>query len=235
MKKNTLAVGLMACATIPNVRAQALFQNLNFEEANPVSAGVPSEPYLVTAASAFPDWTIYCGSVQQTEVFQNNISTGQAVADIFGPTALPPILTVPGIIDGNYSAGLQAGANLSTGGTISTSLEQTALVPAGDQSMEFKAWQLVPGTLGVSINGNNLPLITLQTTANYTLYGVDISAFAGQTGTLAFTAFQPSGLSLVELDDITFSTQSTPEPSPAILTALGGLIFAVFRRRIPWR
>ena len=186
-----------------------------------------------------PDWTVYCGSALQTEVLQNGYSTGDAFADIYGPT--PPRAglapgTAPGIIDGNYTVALQAGYESGNPGGVNTSLEQTGVVPAGDQSMEFKAWQLIPGTLSVSLNGNNLPLVTLQTTANYTLYGVDISSYAGQGETLAFTALQPStGLSFVELDDITFSTSSVPEPSPVILTALGGLIFTVFRRRIASR
>lgn len=208
------------------------FQNLDFEMANPVSTGDPNEPFVI-AASAFPGWTAYCGTVQQTEVFQNDTSTGQAIADIFGPTSPPPIAGVPGIIDGKFSAGIQGGADPHTGGSVSTSLEQTGLFPAGDQSLEFKAWGQLPG-LSVAINGNTLPLFALATTANYTLFGVDTSSYAGQTGTLSFVDTPPSGaVGLVELDDITFSTSSVPEPNPAILLTLGSLVFAIRRRITP--
>jgi len=161
---------------------------------------------------------------------QNGETFGQAIADIFGPTSPPPILNVPGIIDGQYSAALQGGAGQVPGVPVSASIEQTGLVPAGDQSIEFKAWG---SPIEVSLNGNTLPLVTLETTANYTLYGASISAYAGETATLDFIC-PPNGgaVTLTELDDITFSTSSAPEPSPALLAALGGLIFATLRRKM---
>ena len=44
---------------ISETQAQGSFQNLDFEQADPVSiVGSPYYPYVVTAASALPFWTI---------------------------------------------------------------------------------------------------------------------------------------------------------------------------------
>jgi hypothetical protein len=68
----------------------------------------------------------------------------------------------------------------------------------------------------------------------YILYGANISAWAGQTGDLEFTAdFNVHDPYLV-LDDISFSpTTVIPEPSPVALTGIGGLLFALYRRFAP--
>jgi len=72
---------------------------------------------------------------------------------------------------------------------------------------------------------------------NYTtLYGVNISPYDGQTGTLAFSAlFDTPGQSALGLDDIVFSTTAVaPEPDIVELTAIGGLLFGArkwFARR----
>ncbi|HEV2318467.1 MAG TPA: hypothetical protein VGV18_01870, partial [Verrucomicrobiae bacterium] len=67
----------------------------------------------------------------------------------------------------------------------------------------------------------------------YTVYGADIAAFAGQDETLAFSAISGDGV----LDDIQFSTMIVPEP-PAIsliLLSSGILIYARYRfRRRPY-
>lgn len=212
------------------------FQNLDFELANPVSAG---QPFTVTASSALPDWTVYCGTVEQTTVFQNVTSTGQATADIFGPTSPSPGALpngAPGIMDGHFTVALQGGYEPSLNAIVDTSLQQTGLIPVGTESLMFKAWQTGATTLSVSIDGNNLPLINLGTTANYTLWGADVSAYAGQSGLLDFTAGQQnSSLSFLELDDIAFSATSVPEPSPLILTGVGGALFALYRRFVAKR
>jgi len=159
---------------------------------------------------------------------QNVYSLGQASVDIFGPnypSAGPSPGIDPGIIDGNYSVFIQAGSDPQNSTVlVSASIEQTGLVPVGSESLEFKAWQNTFTEFSVSFDGNNLSPVMLGTGANYTLYGVDIAPFAGQTGPLEFTATVPqTGLSLFGLDDITFVL--TPEPSIVALAAIGGLLF----------
>ncbi len=93
----------------------------------------------------------------------------------------------------------------------------------------------------MSFDGNTLSPVVLssgQTAAGqpYTVYGVNIALYAGQTGQLEFTAgFNNSGPSWTELDDIMFSPTTVPEPSPLALTGIGGLLFALYRRLAPKR
>jgi hypothetical protein len=210
-----------------SAKAQGTFQNLNFEQADPVIVvGSPSNPYEVTAASALPDWTVTIGGVQQTQMSENSPSLGGPLVMLAGPGdafGFPPI-------DGNYSVLLQ--------GTFSSSLpaiSQTGLIPAGTQSLYFEADPGITG-LNVLIGGQTVPFGPVGGGANYTLYGANISAWAGQTEQLTFAAQESTmGLNNWELDDISFSTQSVPEPSPLMLTGVGAFVFALYRRYAPKR
>jgi len=206
------------------------FQNLDFESAN-----LPSVPNFgggpVPVSEGLPGWTAYLGTVQQTDVLHNVTYNTLASVDILGPT-WTKAPEEPGIIGGNYSVYLQAGYQ---GVDVTASIEQTGTVPVGSESIQFKAWEMFGGSFSVSFNGNNLPLTVLGTGQSpsgqpYNLYGVNIAPYAGETGLLDFTESINGGLSLL-LDDINFSTSSVPEPSPALLVALGGLIFAIFQRK----
>jgi hypothetical protein len=73
----------------------------------------------------------------------------------------------------------------------------------------------------VSFGGHALSLSVLGITPNYDIYGADISAFAGQTGELRFTA-PPQTLNII--DNIQFSDQPVPEPGVLGLSALGALL-----------
>ena len=102
--------------------------------------------------------------------------------------SIPPIRT---LIQGNYTAILQSGETL---GTIQqpadTTLSQTALVPVGTQSLLFEADEAFDQNkqfLVVTFGGQALFLTPLSTGSNYTLYGANVSAWAGQTAELAFT------------------------------------------------
>jgi hypothetical protein len=62
------------------------------------------------------------------------------------------------------------------------------------------------------------------------VYGVNIAPYAGETGQLEFTEVDSGSNPSALLDDISFSTSAvSPEPSPFILTGIGGLIFALRR------
>jgi hypothetical protein len=131
---------------------------------------------------------------------------------------------------------LQAGANpYGQGGVDNASISQSGTIPANAMSLEFKAWSMLPdATLSVSFAGNSLSPVALSSGAGpsgqgYTLYGADISAYAGQTGQLQFTdVFSDQGLNGIELDDITFSTNvvAVPEPNTLALILMGGLALA---------
>jgi hypothetical protein len=100
-------------------------------------------------------------------------------------------------------------------------IEQTARIPFSTKSITY--WG---GALQVTFNGHPLAFNAIGSGTGYTIWQANISAFAGQIGTLAFDApWQTSGL----LDNIQFSPVPAPEPTPLALIALGP-VFLGFRR-----
>jgi hypothetical protein len=232
-------IRLSSAVTLVSISAlgQGTFQNLDFESAN-LSPVPPNEgPFFVTVASGLPDWNAYVGSTQQTQLLQNNYTLGQASVDILGPnypaaSSLSSPFLIPGVIDGNYSVLLQAGGDPQTGLTTGVSIAQTGTVPLGSESIQFKAWETGFTEFTVSLGGNILTPVALGNGANYTLFGASIPpSLVGQSAQLQFTAdFVTPGVSWLGLDDISFSPQAVPEPSPFVLSGIGGLLFALYRR-----
>ncbi len=218
-----------------SAQAQGTFQNLNFESANVPPSGPELYGTFVPIASALPDWTAYLGGNQLTQVGYNSPTIGTATISLFGPTwnSSDPALPGIGIIDGNYSVVLQSGGVPNGQGGENASIEQNGTVPSAAESLEFKA--IAVGPFSVSFAGIALDPIALSTGPGpggvpYTLYGASISAWAGQTGELEFTADLDPNEPYLVLDDIAFSTQVVPEPSPLALTGIGALVFALYRR-----
>jgi hypothetical protein len=127
------------------------------------------------------------------------------------------------------------------GGSETASISQTGIIPAGTQSLHFEGLPAIAdgGQVQVSIGTQTVPVVQIGTGPNYTLFGANISAWAGKTESISFTvgpAPLPYTVNNWELDDITFSPNTVvPEPSPFALTALGGLLFALYRRLAPKR
>jgi hypothetical protein len=200
-----------------SLEAQGTFVNLNFESANVV--GFPPDSSDVPTSDALPGWTALYGSTATSEVWYDGISLGGAMVSVIDANA--PAFAP---LQGTYSAFLFGGAAPPPGssGFVSAGLSQTAVVPAGTQSLQFDGY--VSGApFVVTLGGQTINMTALETFPNtgsyppYTLYGGNIpSAFAGQTETLSFTEPPATGVqpSMFELDNISFSTQSIPEPSP---------------------
>jgi hypothetical protein len=223
---------LAASLAAKSVQAQGTFKNLNFESASLLPTAPGQFPNFVPIVSAMPDWNGYLGTTQQTQVEDNVTTIGDANIAILGPTWST---MQPGIIDGTYSALLEAGA--VPGGTGAAFIEQTGTIPANAESIQLKAWILGnPSDFGISFAGNRLTPVLLSSGVNYSVYGISIAPYAGQTGTLELSAnFDTQGATWVNLDDIAFSTSAIPEPSPLALTGIGALVFALYRRFAPKR
>ncbi len=203
--------------------AQSSFQDLNFEDANPVPYQGP--PGGATTASAFPGWEALYGTTPTPSVAYDTISAGSAqitlVDNNVSDDLFPPL-------QGKYSALLDSALGTTT------TLSQTGLVPAGTESLTLDAFEQF-STFTVSVNGQTVPLTALQTLTGYTEYGGDVSQWAGQDVTLSITENLPNGLpgqtpSWLELDNINFSTTSVPEPSPLLLTGIASLMFGARRQ-----
>lgn len=208
---------------LQSIKAQGTFQNLNFEDANPVSAGDPYFPVGVTAASAVPYWTVYqtvdtAGDmIQATTVEYGSISTGGTELTLIGPATQygPPA------IDGKYSVFLQTYAPNNW-----VSISQTGLIPAGTQSLLFEGAGGEIPYLSVQIGSQTVPFSAVGSGANYTLFEANISAWAGDTEQLTFTGYSSGNPDSWELDDISFS--AVPEPSVSRLILAGEVMFIFY-------
>jgi hypothetical protein len=205
------------------------FGNLDFESAN-VSGHSPGDE--VAASAALPSWTAYFSSSSDptassfSTVGYDGLSIGPAfisLEDLNAPNGTGGFSLFP--MQGNYSVFLQGsqGSVPFPPGT-STSIGQTGTIPNTSQSLTFFA--ILGGNFQVTFNGQNISYSAVGSGANYTIYGADISSYAGQTGQLLFTA--PNQTSTL-LDNIQFSSSAVPEPSEFALSGLGALLLG-FRR-----
>jgi hypothetical protein len=224
MKKTFLV--LIMILTIPFAAlSQGTFQNLDFEDANTTGFTPPTD---MPAVDAFPGWVTLVGGTQVSTVSYDGPTLAAAGIELVGSQ---------GAIQGNYSAVLEGSP---FGGTAS--LVQTGVIPSGTESIQLDADEENAGNFWVEINGNQVNMFPLKPNAGstpygeYTLYGGNVSAWAGQSATLSITQLVPTQSggqfvpSFLELDDLTFSAQSVPEPSALALTGIGGLLFALYRR-----
>jgi hypothetical protein len=83
-------------------------------------------------------------------------------------------------------------------------------------------------TFQVTFGGQPIPVEQIGVGPNYYIMGGDISAYAGQTGELRFTALPDTG---GFLDNIQFSMSPVPEPGTMALFATGAVFLALRRRR----
>ena len=217
---------LCAVLTAGHAIGQGTFANLDFEAAN--VSGYPPNSGGVPVGAALPGWSAFFGSNPTTVVSYDGISIGGAVISIVDSNVS---IHSFGPIKGSYSAYLFGGGDLILS---SATISQTGMVPDGAQSLLMDA-KVSGASFVVTLGGQTINMVPLQSFPNYTEYGGNISAFSGQLETLSFTIPPASGVqpSMFKLDDIIFSDQPIPEPGVVALSALGAwlLVWRTARRR----
>jgi hypothetical protein len=214
MIMKTCALLLLAASLDFTAEAQGTFQDLNFESARIIlDTNSPYYPNAINAANALPGWTVGGENEAAPDVLYNTTSSGAPAVSLQGPGSFQPIL------QGSFTVELQGS---SAGAPASVSIGQTGQIPAGSASLQFFGADL--GNLQVLFDGQPLSYGAIGTGPNYTIYGADISAYAGQTGQLLFTAL-PDGTALI--DNIQFFT--VPEPTTCALILCGTFLFAAAR------
>ena len=207
MKKHILIL-MVILAGIGNAFAQG-FVNLDFESANLSGYSAGSVP----ASDAIPGWTAYLGGVALSNINYNIGGSGNMVAIV----GVNPI-------QGNYFIHIQGNGSDNT----QASIGQTGTIPVTAQSLIY--WGGGFGQNDISFNGQTLSFTALGFGANYVIYGIDISAFAGQTGQLLFTSsYWPAAVG-DNIDNIQFSSSPIPEPSAVSLLLLGSGVLIFVRR-----
>ncbi len=198
--------GLLLLPALP-LRGQGTFQNLDFE--HPLLPLVLDADFHVPLTNALPGWKGYVGPYEANRVLYNTLTLGAPDISFHGPgSGESPF-------HGRYCVVLQAGW---VGGTIwPSAIAQTGQIPAWAQSLRFYAFNMA--VLQVSFSGQALPVAYLAGNAfEYQEFGVNLSAFAGQTGELRFSG--GSG----NLDYIQFSAEAIPEPGSLGLLGAGVLV-----------
>jgi len=201
-----LTASLTVLLSAAGAAGQSTFANLNFESPILPLVQTPPGSGLVPITNAMPGWTGYTyGPPPDSVVRYNQIAIGASSIDFLGPgSGYQPF-------EGSYFVLLQP----SSVGTNVPAIAQLGTVPTTAQSVRYYG----TSAFSVSFGGHQIPLSVLGNTPSYTIYGGDVSSFAGQTGWLQF---QGVGF----LDNIFFSNQSVPEPSALGLSALGALLLA---------
>jgi hypothetical protein len=231
-----LVAGLALLLSVAGAEGQGTFQNLDFESA--VLVPVPGDPYGgVAFGPAFPGWTVYIGGAPLDAAWYPNALYNNEFLDSSGISIFDHNFAYGSVIQGNYTALLQAGMDLKTLQPADTRLSQTGLVPIGTQSLLFEArftYGRPPTSFAVTLDGQNLSLVPLSTSGGNTLYSADVRQWAGTTATLDFTLFagRPHiDNAYLALDSIQF--WQVPEPSVYALFALGALLLSwrALRRR----
>ncbi len=210
--KTKLFILIWLQVSVVMVQAQG-FVNLNFESATFTAGRLGG---TVSATNAIPGWIPYYDGFADTYIVSNGYSLGGPVINIYGtnnPVSYPPV-------QGKYFMFLQGG---SVGGAHSAAIGQTGLIPFSAQSLIFLG---SIGGMQITFNNQALSFAVIGTTGSYTIYGADISSYAGQTGEILFrTPAQTGGI----LDNIQFSTVAVPEPGVWSLLGLSALLVGGWR------
>jgi hypothetical protein len=202
------------------VHPQGAFVNLDFEQA--IAPLVPDAAHTVPIASALPGWTGYVGGTQVSRVVYDTRNIDAAGISVFDSVA-PQQPVQP--LQGNYSAWLM-GSSLF-GGQQAAAIAQIGQIPAGTKSILFLfSTTYLPQ---LTFAGQTIPLVQLGANTSYITVGGDVSAFAGDTGELRFTALSQYTAGL--LDNIEFSPVAIPEPTAMVLSLLGTAVLAWKMRR----
>lgn len=200
------------------------FENLNFDEGGipPVSINDGAQPI----GTLLPGWTAQMGAHELTEVY-----FGYQLANN-GSVTVSPQDRRSSIFEGRYGVLLQGGAEYpSTAPVVAASISQFGLIPVGTKSLLFRAD--IGSPTEVRINGQVSPLFGVENVPLTTVYGVDVSRFAGQEVELSFVNYSlPDRPGAVFFDSLRFSsTVTVPEPSTWALLGTGSLALLWAARR----
>jgi hypothetical protein len=228
--KRTLAIcaALLLFVGVQSGFAQN-FTNLNFESANiPNGTQIGSDlPFNNTLPGWSGSFSNVEESYQATQVNYDGISLGGSQVSIIDSNDAQYGY---GPLQGKYSVFLFAGgAEFGTPYPTATSISQTGLVPSGTMSLLIDMDE--SGGITITLGGQTLNMQPIENFPTYSIYGADISSFAGQIEPLTITALPVGVLNGVFLDNIIFSTSPVPEPGTGGLILCGAVLFGLKRGR----
>jgi hypothetical protein len=218
-----------ACSTLLLLSAlsaagQGTFQNLGFEDTTLLSVLMNDLSGFYITNATIPGWS-------WSPLFNPGLTDPNTTVGYNTITMDAPAVTLHGTgdrygypaIQGNYSVLLQGGSSFVNPQYGGASIFQTGQIPMAARSLTY--WASPRNSFQVTFGGNALSILVVSNTPAYTVYGADISAYAGQTGELRFSVpWLGGGI----LDEIQFSNLPIPEPGILGLSALAALVFGSY-------
>jgi hypothetical protein len=189
------------------------FVNMDFEDTTITAILINSFTGYYDYIATVPGWTWSPENNDAAVNADTMVSLNDIALDSSAVTLQGTNSSFAPSLHGMYSIFLQGGS-ASVPSTSYSAIWQTGQIPATAKSLIY--WG---GALQISFNGQLLTPVAIGNAANYTVWGVDISPYAGQTGELRFTKpwldtnFSDGAL----LDNIQFSPVPVPEPSALAL------------------
>ncbi len=210
------------------IAVTADFANLGFELAR-VPPGTPPGP--VAVQDAVPGWEVLINDQEQQTVLFNTGTLGASSLSLLDSSLAP-------VVDGRYALGIYAGTDPSDPMLpASVTLRQRGFIAGDVQTLYFKGY--FGGAIGrvsdiaLRVDGSRIQIVTCATAPNYSLYGVDLSAYSGLNAELSLTALSDlaRGPTVLFLDSFSFSSNPIPEPGLLALFAAGTAFLSVLSRR----
>lgn len=204
--------------------AQSSFQNLDFSAANLPPFGSANFSTVVPTSSGIPGWAVYYGTVQQNNIYYD---------DAFAPT--PSVMMSGG--SGDFAVQFLTGSF-----SPSVSISQTGTVPGNAQYLLFglavnpsyfnASTQPLAQIIGVTLGNQNILLMAVSTGSGLVAEGSIPASLDGQTEQLSIYSSASGTYPGIDISNVEFSPTAitVPEPPPQMLIAMGGLLFACFRR-----
>ena len=221
---NSLRLACFAVVVIAgwrNVSGQG-FANLHFESTTITTVHFPGgDRYTATV----PGWA--WNTFNSVNGDPNSVALDDIALDAPAVTLQDSMSPFFPAIEGSYSILLQGGTTAGglAYGTNGASIFQTGQIPLSSQSLIYLGWAAVQ----VAFNGQILSPIAIGNGAGYTVWGVDVSTYAGQSGELRFTSpWHSTGI----LDGIRFSSTPIPEPSAVGIWSVCILFFVWTAKRL---
>ena len=204
------------------------FINLNFESSFITNARDTGYGFASGAAN-IPGWTTFdsFGEINYaggTTVAYNIEPLDGAAVSLEGTNYWTPV------IQGRYSLFIKGGSQWAYYPRNGRAMAQTGQIPLSTLSLTY--WGSSWNGLVVTFNRYPLSFMDIGDTTGHTVWGADVSAYAGQTGELRFTA---PWLSAGMLDNIQFLPTTVPKPSTLGLLTCGiGCPRFIRPRRLPF-
>lgn len=206
---------LILSGAVASVAHGQAFTNLGFEEATSVPDPGGPGIQLLDWSTAVPGWGHSMGA-DTSVVYYGGTHVGQTQWFLLVDGATMP----GGPLAGAYSLQFASGySNFGSSTWVNAYVSQTGSVPTDAKSVTL----LATGPLGITINGTDVPLVSLGGSA----YGIDISPYAGLAVELKFINTSSEFFKPVTLDSVAFSTSPVPELPVWLMLGPASVLFAL--------